>query len=127
MDSDLLLKEFYLALLHFILMVYFFASSDVVINIKNSLENIRASSTNLGANHDEIRCLEWQVRDHIETTNEVFSWTWGLHCMVTFNTGVFVVNEVIGGRLSVLEKIFTLMGDIFNLIRFHQVAEVAHR
>lgn len=116
-------KEAYFALLELSTMAFFMACTDMVSNLKCAHENILALTAKIEANQEALVLLKWESRDRIRRINESFAWTWGAHCMLTYNTAVFVVVEMLGGHLNLLDKTISVMGDCFSLLRLYRLAE----
>lgn len=122
-DTATRMKEVYFAVLELSVMVLFLISGDVVMNLKSAHADLIALTANIEAEQNMIRWCKWTLRDRLHCINEIFSWTWGAYYALTFNMAVFVVNEVVGQRLSLLEKTITLMGDVLSLVRLYRLAE----
>lgn len=116
-------KEVYFSWLHFCLMLFFSVSIDVVSNLRDAAQDLVALTANIEANLREIRFLKWELTDRIRKINGSFSWLWGVHCLLTFETAVFIVVEMVGGHLTALDKIAYSMAEIFALLRLYQVAD----
>lgn len=122
-DAGIELKEAYFALLEFSAAVFFLACSDMILNLKTIHEDILALASNTDANQDEILTLKWKSRDCLRRINELFSRIWGAYAMLMYSTAVFVVVEMVCGRLSLFDKTVTLSGDIFSSFRLYRLAE----
>lgn len=116
-------KEVYFSLLHLLLMVFFSLSVDLASNLKDAHEEILTLAANIEAYRERIRSLKWELRDRIRRINELFSWLWAVHCLLTFETAVFIVVEMSSGQLSMLDKIVHSMAEIFPLVRFSLLAD----
>lgn len=121
-DTMGVVNEFYYALVHYSLMVFFLASSDAVINVKKAHANLLDLTADIDANLELIRRLKWELRDRVQSINDIFSWTWGMHCGLLFNSTIFVVVEVMDEDLSFPDKIVLLMANFSSLLRLYRLA-----
>lgn len=119
-DTDIVLNETYFFLVHLSVMIFFLISSEVVFNLKTDHDKLLSLTANIGARHEQIRYLRW---DRIRRINRIFSWSWGSHYALIFNTAIFLIFEVIDGSLSFVDDVIIFLAAVCFLYRLYDLAQ----